>query len=250
MLLFLLLSYLNFFNKSVFLAFLGLVFWLFTYGLMHCLIQIRFGLSGCIVVYLYSLFFKRPYDKKLLLYSFPSLGFFAIFSHYSSIFSIFSLLLIWVRKAFYYINSGKIVHILFFIILLSFKFEFIYHLLPNFLIGRIGLYLNNDDYETVSSITRLISFFCYTTLVLSPKLKIQKLNDLRVYGALGFIPYLVIPEVEILVRLGIAFQYLLIPYLLLTLSYRRVLFYSTIPVLLFYFYKVFSSANAFIGYLN
>ncbi|MDC4370981.1 hypothetical protein OHV45_13455, partial [Acinetobacter baumannii] len=108
----------------------------------------------------------------------------------------------------------------------------------------------NDELEGVSIATSVISFICYLTLILCPRLNDEKLNSLRIYGALGFLPYFITPELEILVRLGIPFQYLLLIYLFLTFRIKKVAILSTIPLLAFYSYKIFSSVGAFIGYLK
>ena len=86
-------------------------------------------------------------------------------------------------------------------------------------------------------------------MVLSPKLNDEKLNSLKIYGAVGFLPYFIVPELEILIRLGIPFQYLLLVYLVLTYKYRKMLVYTTLPLMVFYGYKVYSNLNAFLGYL-
>ncbi|MFW1736286.1 MULTISPECIES: EpsG family protein [unclassified Acinetobacter] len=248
--LFLLFSFLNFFKNSYRKSTLLLFFWLITYGVMHCLIQIRFGLASSIFVYMYSIFYLSPIGAKRIIFKLTPISFLAIFSHYSSIFSVFSLLFIWLRKSVQGISSGKIVHITFILILLMFKFGSIFNFLPEFLMSRIGVYINNSEYDEVSNIARFISFICYILLILSPKLESERLNDLRIYGALGFISYFIIPELEILVRLGIPFQYLLLPYLILTLKFKKVLYFSTLPLSVFFSYKIYSSINAFLGYLN
>jgi hypothetical protein len=247
---FLIFAFLNFFKKSFFISYTLLLIWLLTYGLMHGIIQIRFGLASCIFFFLYSLFYRHSDDVKLMFLAYIPFGLLAFFSHYSSILSILSLFVIWYRNSFKNIDSGKVAHIIFIMVLLAFKFGYILNFLPEFLVARIGIYINSDDYEPVSNITILFSILCYILLIISPNLKSKKLNSLRIYGALGFIPYFITPELEILVRLGIPFQYLLLPYLFLTISYKRVFFFSTIPLLLFYLYKIYSSAKAFIGYLN
>ncbi len=247
--LFLSLSFINFFKNSIGKSTFLLFFWLITYGLMHCLIQIRFGLASSIFVYLYSLYYLNPTGVKNIFFKLVPVGFLAVFSHYSSIFSVFSLFFIWLRNSINGISSWKIIHIIFIVNLVMFKFGFIFSFLPEFLISRIGIYLNNDNYDEVSNIARYISFICYVLLIISPKLNLEKLNDLRVYGALGFIPYFIIPELEILVRLGIPFQYLLLPYLFLTLRFKKVLYFSTFPLCIFFSYKIYSSVNAFLGYL-
>ncbi|WP_151690511.1 EpsG family protein [Acinetobacter junii] len=243
-------SFLNFFKNSIGKSIFLLIFWMMTYGLMHGLIQIRFGLASSIFVYLYSVYYLNPAGVRNIIFKLVPISFLAIFSHYSSIFSVFSLLFIWLRKSINNISSGKIIHIVFIVILVMFKFGSIFSFLPEFLMSRIGIYLNNDNYDEVSNIARYISFICYVFLILSPKLNSEKLNDLRIYGALGFIPYFIIPELEILVRLGIPFQYLLLPYLFLTLKFKKVLYFSTLPLGVFFSYKIYSSVNAFLGYLN
>lgn len=133
--------------------------------------------------------------------------------------------------------------------MLLFKFGTIFSLLPEFLYGRIAGYLSGDQIEPVSALTMIISFFCYLLMILAPKSKNEINNSLRIYGALGFIPYFLVPDLEILVRLGISFQYLLIPYLLLTYKIKKMFLFTTFPLIIFFCYKFNSSFNAFIEYL-
>ena len=102
------------------------------------------------------------------------------------------------------------------------------------------------DKTSIQSI--YMSLIYYLILILSPKFNNFKLDSLRFYGALGFLPYFIVPDIEILVRLGIAFQYLLLPYLILTARYKKVLFFSTIPLSIFFLYKFYSGINSLIEY--
>ncbi|MCU4325315.1 EpsG family protein [Acinetobacter johnsonii] len=242
---FLLFGFYNIAKQSIANSNILIFLWLLIYGVMHCLIQIRFGLANAIFVYIFSLF----YSNKSFLNTYL-LGFFGILTHYSSIFAIFVLFYLRVKGKLFQTLSYKLIHLSFIVILLSFKFSLIFSILPDFIYVRLNGYLTNDELEGVSIITSIISFICYSTLMLCPKLNDEKLNCLRIYGALGFLPYFITPELEILVRLGIPFQYLLLIYLFLTFKVKKVAVLSTIPLLAFYSYKIFSSVSAFIGYLK
>ncbi|WP_044436826.1 EpsG family protein [Acinetobacter ursingii] len=247
---FLYFAFLNYFNKSIIISFLMQFFWLITYGLMHGLIQIRFGLASCIVFYIFSVFYVNYESIKKTIFTYAPTATLAFFSHYSSILSLLVLLFIWIKKFFYDAESYKIIHLFFLFSLVLFKFGAIFNFLPEFLLIRLSTYIDSTDYEPVSLLVSLMSFLCYVFLVITPKIQSNKLNSLRVYGALGFIPYFVVPEMEILVRLGIPFQYLLLPYLFLSFSYKRLVLLSTLPLTAFFIYKVYSSFNALLGYLN
>ena len=221
-----------------------LLIWISVYWSIHLLIQIRFGLANAIFVYIYSFSYVKSSFSKISIFSL--IGF---FTHYSSILALMSFFMIYLRKVIFNKNSYKIVHISFMGFLLLFKFGAIFNILPSFLLGRISNYIGNDNLDSTSVISIYISLFCYIILVLSPKLNDEKLNSLKIYGAVGFLPYFIVPELEILIRLGIPFQYLLLVYLVLTYKYRKMLVYTTLPLMVFYGYKVYSNLNAFLGYL-
>lgn len=242
---FLLFGFYNIAKRSIINSNILFFVWLLVYGTMHCLIQIRFGLANAMFVYIFSLFYSNKSILKTYL-----LGVLGILTHYSSIFAIFSLFYIRIKDKLFQTPSYKLIHLSFIIILLSFKFSLIFSILPDFIYVRLTGYLTNDELEGVSTATSVISFICYLTLILCPRLNDEKLNSLRIYGALGFLPYFITPELEILVRLGIPFQYLLLIYLFLTFRIKKVAILSTIPLLAFYSYKIFSSVGAFIGYLK
>lgn len=241
---FLLLGFYNLTNRSILKSNILLLIWISVYGTIHGLIQIRFGLANAIFVYIYSFSYVKSSFSKISIFSL--IGF---FTHYSSILALMSFFMIYLRKVIFNKNSYKIVHISFMGFLLLFKFGAIFNILPSFLLGRISNYIGNDNLDSTSVISIYISLFCYIILVLSPKLNDEKLNSLKIYGAVGFLPYFIVPELEILIRLGIPFQYLLLVYLVLTYKYRKMLVYTTLPLMVFYGYKVYSNLNAFLGYL-
>jgi len=237
-------SFKNIFNSRVVVAFFALLSWLLAYGVIHSLIQVRFGLANAIFLYIFSLLFIRSSFAKTLIF-----GTFATFTHYSSILAVFSLFFIKFRKVTYNIESYKIIHVGFAILLLLFKFGAIFSFLPEVMLGRISGYIGNNYVDQVSVFSIYISFFCYVVLILSPRFEDDKINYLKIYGALGFLPYFMVPELEIIIRLGIPFQYLLLPYLFLTFKKRSVLLSTTIPLLMFFSYKIYSNINSFLGYL-
>ena len=236
-------SFKNIFEGKIFISIFALVFLILTYGILHSFIQIRFGLANSLVLYVFSLLFSRSsYFKKIFF------GGLAIFTHYSSILAVFSLFVIEFRKVQYNLNSYKLIHIGFVVILMLFNLGSIFNVLPEFLLGRIVGYLDNNMIDKTSIQSIYMSLIYYLILILSPKFNNFKLDSLRFYGALGFLPYFIVPDIEILVRLGIAFQYLLLPYLILTARYKKVLFFSTIPLSIFFLYKFYSGINSLIEY--
>lgn len=241
--LFLFLGFYNIFKRNMVLSFFSFVMWFFAYGIIHCLIQIRFGLANALFFYVFSLYFIRGSLFKVL-----GFGFLGVLTHYSSVLAVVSLLYIRFRKLFSGKDSYKVVHLVFICFLLFFKAGSILNFLPEFMLGRISGYINNSDVDSISSMTISISLFCYFVLIFCPKLVDERLNSLRIYGALSFLPYFIVPDIEILVRLGIAFQYLLLPYLILTARYKKVLFFSTIPLSIFFLYKFYSGINSLIEY--
>lgn len=243
--LFLLLAFYNYSGNSKLFSYTGLIFWLFIYGLIQCLIQIRFGLANAIFLYIFSLFFIAKKTFKIFL-----LGSLAFFTHYSSLLAVSSLFLITIRKLINNKKSYLVVHLSFFIFLFLFKLGSLLSIMPDFMLARLSGYMDNDNLDQVSVFSIYISFICYVVLIFAPKLKNEKVDALRIYGALGFLPYFIVPELEIIVRLGIPFQYLLIPYFLLTFRSNKALLYTTLPLMAFFGYKVFSSFNAFVGYMK
>lgn len=243
--LFLFLGFYNLTNRSFILSNLLLGLWLLMYGTLHALVQIRFGLANALFVYAFSLIFTDT--KKIKIYILSVLAF---FTHYSSALAIGSLNIIRLKSDFLKINI--IVHLFFILFLLFFKFGHILNFLPPFMMARLSGYLNGDDLSNVSNSNAsiLMSLICYIILILTPKLSDPKLNALKIYGSLGFLPYFLVPDLGIIVRLGIPFQYLLLPYLILTFKYKKIFFFSTLPLVLFYLYKIYSNSNIFLIYLN
>lgn len=241
---FLLNSFYNFSRKSILRANLLFVIWFFLYGTMHVMIQIRFGLANAIYLYLFSFFWLYSFSVKKIF-----LAFFSIMTHYSIIFSIASLVVISFKNKLNNFNYYWYIHLVFIFLLVSFKFSFIFSFLPDFIYIRLANYINNGDLESISFLSTIVSVICYLLMILSPKIKDESVNALRYYGALGFLPYFIVPDIEILVRLGVAFQYLLIPYLFLSFRIRKVLFFTTLPLVSFLLYKINSNFSSFLGYL-
>jgi len=239
------LAFKNFFRDKILLSFFALIIWNFTYGVMHSLIQIRFGLANAIFIYGFSLLFIPKKNIKIFI-----LGVLAFFTHYSSVLAVASLFIIRLRSSLDKKNSYIFIHLGFIIFLLLFKLGSLFSIMPEFMLARLSGYVGNNDLEQVSIFSIYISFICYVVLILAPKTNDEKVDSLRIYGALSFLPYFMVPELEIIVRLGISFQYLLIPYLFLTFRLKRVMLYTTLPLILFFGYKMFSSFNAFIGYMK
>ena len=240
---FLILGFYNIVNRSLRNASFLLILWFLVYGVIHCLIQVRFGLANAVFLYTFSLLYNQSKTIKNYL-----LSFLAIFTHYSSVFAVISLLFIRLRKNLLNQNSYKMIHFGFIAILILFKLGSILNILPDFMLARLSGYL--DEGVSQSSLGLVyVSLACYLILILAPNVDNEKIKSLRVYGALGFLPYFIVPDLEIIVRIGIYFQYLLLPYLFLTFTSKRFVLFTTLPLLIFYGYKIYTAFNAFIGYL-
>lgn len=218
------------------------IFWFFIYGTVHFLIQIRFGLANCIFVYLYSLLFNRSSILKFI--STSSLTF---FSHYSSILSIIAAFIERFKNIFFETKSFYLFNLIFGISLILITKLNLLHLLPGFMVARLSSYLQIDT-GSVSPATTIISIILYLLLFITKSIN-NRIDSMRMYGMASFLPYIISPEVEILVRLGIALQYLLIPYFFITYKRKKLLITSTLPLLLFFVYKGYSNISAFLSYL-
>lgn len=235
------------FNGSIAKGLIGLMIWLSMYGVIQCLIQIRFGMASSIAFLLFSLsLFRRP-NKGNKPWRFAYL---AMITHYSSIFAATTILLLGRKLSF--ITSRKILlfHVGYAITLMLFKMSIIFRFLPEFMLARISIYINSEDTELVSWSTSLIALVLYILLLFRPTPNINKEDVLRLFGILSFLPYFIVPEIEILIRTGIPFQYLLITYLFLTYKKKSYLLNSTLPLIVFFSFKVWSNAGALIKYLG
>lgn len=227
-------------SDSLWLSICAVIVWYISYGLMHGLIQIRFGLANAIFLYVFlSLnFYRISVVKK---YGFSLIG---IFTHYSTIFEFLVSSLNLLKR-----NKYVSIHIFFITTLILFKMGTMLSFLPPVLVSRLSGYVNeNTELSIVSPTLSMVSFFCYIFLVMSPKLNSVELNNLKYYGALSFLPYFIVPEYEILIRLGVGFQYLLIPYLLLTFKFKKAL-PTTLLLVSFISYKIYSALIALGSYL-
>lgn len=216
--------------------------WFMLYGTMHGLIQIRFGLANAIFVFLVSLLFK-----KISLLKFNIVAALPFGVHYSSVIAILLIVFTKMRLALFNKNSYFILHVGFIIALLLSKSQWLFSILPNFLYARVAHYLQSP--QSFSSVIVYLSLVIYISLMTSPKMPDKKINALKYFGALSFLTYIIVPEQEMFVRLGIPFQYLALVYFILTFKYKKLLLRTTLPLLVFFIYKFYSNTNALIGYL-
>lgn len=232
------------FNNNHKKSLLCLLAWLLMYGVIHSLIQIRYGMASsiCMLSFAASINAKKNKFSKLVLL--------APITHFSSIFAASTIFLL--KNKIKVIRKKTIIfiHISFIAVLLSFKFSLIFNFLPAFLNARIITYINNESTEFVSVYTSLIAFILYLLLFFRRTNNLNAEDLLRLFGILGFLPYIIIPEVEILIRTGIPFQYLLISYLAMTYKKKKYLLTSTLPLLIFMCFKISSNLKALLNYLN
>lgn len=235
------------FNGSIAKGLIGLMTWLSMYGVIQCLIQIRFGMASSIAFLLFSLSLFRQPNKGNKPWRYAYL---AMITHYSSIFVATTILLLGRKLSF--ITSRKILlfHVGYAITLMLFKISIIFSFLPEFMLARISLYINSENTELVSWSTSLIALVLYILLLFRSTPNINKEDVLRLFGILSFLPYFIVPEIEILIRTGIPFQYLLITYLFLTYKKKSYLLTSTLPLIVFFSFKVWSNVGALIKYLG
>ncbi len=240
--LFLFFGFFNLFEGRANKSFVVLLFWNLSYGLIHGLIQIRFGLANAVSMYVFSLLFLNSSKTRIGLHST-----FSFFTHYSSVLIVLSNLYVKLVKKIQLKYKIFSIHMAVILALYLFKIGALFGFLPDFMYRRIVAYLSLG--KTVSQSVIIISVILYILLIFSPRIKNVKINSLRLFGAISFIPYFIVPEYEILIRVGMGFQYLLIPYLFLTYKCKKMLFFTTLPLLSFYLYKLYSSFNALIQYL-
>lgn len=235
------------FNGSIAKGLIGLMIWLSMYGVIQCLIQIRFGMASSIAFLLFSLsLFRRP-NKGNKPWRFAYL---AMITHYSSIFVATTILLLGRKLSFITRRKILLFHVGYAITLMLFKMSLIFSFLPEFMLARISIYINSENTELVSWSTSLIALVLYILLLFRSTPNINKEDVLRLFGILSFLPYFIVPEIEILIRTGIPFQYLLITYLFLTYKKKSYLLNSTLPLIVFFSFKVWSNAGALLKYLG
>jgi hypothetical protein len=195
--------------------------WFFSFGVVHGLIQIRFGLACAISLYVLSI----PLSK----FKSYFLSGFAFLTHFSTGLIFVSNLLY--RKTLF---SAAVFHFVTALILVSLKFGILSFFLPNFIESRLLVYF--DEKVGTSLFVIWLALFMEVYLVVFVFLK--KLPSAYLVAAIAFLPYLISPDNEIFIRLGVPFQYLLL--LLFVKDFRHLSFYL-LPVFLFFSYKVLGS---------
>lgn len=224
-------------TKSDIRSTLFILFWSTTFGVMHGLIQIRFGLACSILFYA----FQSIKSSNLKISLLSALG---TANHFSMI--LFSALSIF--KNFYKeINFSRIliIHLLLIFILIFSTQPTLLNFLPSALSSRFLAYLNSESEEVVSAATTGLSLILYILLLVlySPK------KPTRTLLALSFLPYIVTPQVEILIRTIIPAQYILLSTIFYenNFNYKEKTSYSLL--ILFFAYKFYSGISAFESYL-
>lgn len=231
-------------NKKLLSTFIGIFLWLLMYGTLHCLIQIRFGMGAAFIAWILAVSLVKQENKLI-----TRLGILAPLIHFSMIFPGFIITLLGRKISIISNNKIYLIHLTYILVLLSFKLGLIFNFLPGFLQGKIGIYLFGED-AVMDFKTTYASIILYVVLMFS-KTKEQNLaGTLRLFGCLSFIPYFICPEIEILVRTGIPFQYLFISYLFMTFAKKKYFLTSTLPLIGFIMFKIYSNISAFNNYLQ
>jgi len=213
------------FKKGSALKLLFPFIWFLSFGILHGLVQIRFGLAGAFSVYAIALADSR---KKAI--------FFAITGFITHFSTALSMLVVSVRG-----------HSRIFLLFLIFCIFFVVYFLssnsftgslPSFVAARLAGYLTGS--ETVSTPKILFGLIFFIYLVGNSLLRF--LPAQYMIAALGFMPYFAAPGLEILTRVGVVFQYFLL--LIMLRDYRK-RFIPLLPVFIFFLVKIISSVVFF-----
>jgi hypothetical protein len=199
--------------------------WLAAFGTLHALVQIRFGLACALAVFAttagYSLRFKA------------SAFVWATLSHFAVLLAFLTLIpgTVTDRRLSLLTNLASLVTM--FLIKTGSLFGF----LPTFIFARISSY--SEIYvESISLANQAISLALYLYLTLC--VLTRRLPPMFAVAAVGFLPYFIIPESEIIVRLGIPFQFVLLAGLCSNFKIGSGFLY---PVVAFFAYKTYSNVN-------
>ncbi len=195
--------------------------WFVCYGILHSLIQIRFGLAAAVALFAVTTVASRV--TRLTLTSV------AFFSHFSA--ALISIVAITRSRSLIFAIA---INLFVACALLFLTSSMGLGLLPGFLSARLGGYL----VESVGVSTFTIAFALVMYLHLMVAVSLKKLPADYAIAAVAFLPYFVTPAVEILIRLGVPFQYYLL--ILFVRDFKkRVL--TLAPISLFFAFKCFGS---------
>ncbi|WP_458047873.1 EpsG family protein [Providencia stuartii] len=213
--------------------------YLFCYSLIVITIQIRFGLALGFSTLAFSMLYNN-YTKNV--YAIPiTLG---SLSH----FSILPLFIFIVKNIFNLkITLKKYLSIIIFftMLLYSIKYRLIFIILPDFVSARLYQYFitNLQPSSFFNQVVSIVLMLWFSIALFKIKRTDEKDRWLLLFGCISFIPYIVYPEMEILIRIFIPFQYLLMVFYIKTFIYSRYFILTTAPLTVFFLYKAFSSSS-------
>lgn len=212
--------------------------WSLTFGVMHGLIQIRFGLACSILFFTFNLI--KSSTLKI-----SSLAIIGVLNHFSMI--AFSLLTIAINKLkSINIYSILLIHSILVCCLLLLSNYFFINLLPSALSSRVISYITSDSTEKISIATTIISTLIYLSLIIFH----SSSNPTRTLLAIGFLPYIITPNIEILIRLIVPAQYLLLSKIFYEKNNSKKEIITQSLLFIFFIYKIYSGISAFESYLQ
>lgn len=205
--------------------FIFVVMWLTTFGALHGLIQIRFGLACALAVFATT----ASYSLRIKASAFV----WAALSHFAVLLAFLALM----PRAVADRRLSLLTNLASLVAMFLIKTGTLFSLLPIFLSARISVYSGNYA-EAISLANQAISLILYLYLTIC--VLGRRLPPVFAVSAIGFLPYFIIPESEIIVRLGIPFQFVLLAGLCRNFKIGSGFLY---PVVAFFAYKTYSNVN-------
>lgn len=198
-----------------------IVLWFSTFGMLHTLVQIRFGLGAAIALYVIALATSNMFAK-----------FFAIIS-VSSHFSM-ALVPLWVFLRDFFHSGFAVFNILVAFFLVFLQSDFFVNIFPSFFVGRIMGYLSGDSAVSLSAFSISLFFYIYIVVIYY----LRRVGADYLLAAIGFLPYIFARDFEIFIRFGVPFQYFLLLIFVRDFFYRPI---TLFPVFAFFVYKFLST---------
>jgi hypothetical protein len=201
------------------------IIWFATFGVLHTLVQIRFGLACAFAVFAATAAY--PQRTKVIALILGAL------SHFAVLLTLLSLLprVMTDRRLSLLANFASMFAVA------AIKTGDVFNFLPRFLSARLLVY-SAGDLEALSLLNQAISFSLY--LYLTVCVFCRRLPPIFSIAAIGFIPYFIAPDFEILIRVGVPFQLILLAAACQNLKKGSNFLY---PLILFFSYKVFSNVS-------
>lgn len=205
--------------------------WFAAFGALHTLVQIRFGLACALAVLAVTSGYQLRAKTIILL--------FGISSHFSALLTLLAL----VPRSLTDRRVSLIINLASLFVISAIKTGELFNILPRFLAARILTY-STQNAETLSLVSQWVSFSLY--LYLTVCVVGRRLPPVFGLAAIGFIPYFIAPDLEILVRIGVPFQLILLASVCQNMKTHLNFLY---PLIIFFTYKIYSNVS-YIFYLG